>query len=43
MTIISHVVPTQYKPLKKLLLYFWEITDKRSKDGKLLPEIILLW
>lgn len=42
MTIIRYVLPTTYKPLKKLLLYFWEIIDKSDKNGKLLPEMILV-
>ena len=28
--------------LKKLVLYFWEVVDKRDAQGKLLPELILL-
>jgi coatomer subunit beta len=43
MSIIRFVVPTNNKPLKKLLLYYWEIVDKKSKDGKIKPELILVW
>jgi coatomer subunit beta len=43
MSIIRFVVPTTYKPLKKLLLYYWEIVDKKTKEGKIKPELILVW
>jgi len=43
MTIIRYVLPSSYKPLKKLLLYYWEVIDKHDKEGKLLPEMILMW
>lgn len=43
MTVIQYVVPSKSKPLKKLALMFWEIVEKTGKDGKLLPELILVW
>jgi len=42
MTIIRFVMPIDDKTIKKLLLLFWEITDKTSADGKLLHEMILV-
>lgn len=42
MTVIQYVVPSKFKPLKKLALMFWEIVEKIGKDGKLLPELILV-
>eukprot|EP01080_Neovahlkampfia_damariscottae_P004160 gene4160-7470_t len=42
MTVIRYVEPTEYKPLKKLLLYYWEVVDKKDKSGKLLPEMYLI-
>ncbi len=43
MTIIRYVVPLKNKHIKKLLLLYLEIIDKTSADGKLLPEMILIW
>eukprot|EP01119_Soliformovum_irregulare_P008401 TRINITY_DN2151_c0_g1_i1.p1 TRINITY_DN2151_c0_g1~~TRINITY_DN2151_c0_g1_i1.p1 ORF type:complete len:947 (+),score=306.48 TRINITY_DN2151_c0_g1_i1:94-2934(+) len=42
MTIIRFVMPIDDKTIKKLLLLYWEITDKTSADGKLLHEMILV-
>jgi coatomer subunit beta len=42
MTVIRYVEPTEFKPLKKLLLYFWEVVEKKDKAGKLLPEMYLI-
>jgi coatomer subunit beta len=42
MTVIQHVVPSPDHALKKLVLLYWELIDKRGPDGKLLPEMILV-
>eukprot|EP00276_Gloeochaete_wittrockiana_P009677 CAMPEP_0184646384 /NCGR_PEP_ID=MMETSP0308-20130426/3086_1 /TAXON_ID=38269 /ORGANISM="Gloeochaete witrockiana, Strain SAG 46.84" /LENGTH=962 /DNA_ID=CAMNT_0027076361 /DNA_START=108 /DNA_END=2996 /DNA_ORIENTATION=- len=41
-TIIRFVVPVGDNSLKKLLLLYFEIVEKTSPDGKLLPEMILV-
>lgn len=43
MFIIRFVVPSKNKPLKKLLLIYWEIAQKKNPDGKLKQEFILVW
>eukprot|EP00965_Chrysotila_dentata_P243261 6205327-Pleurochrysis_carterae.AAC.1 len=43
MTVIRFVVPSDDHKLKKLLLIYWEVVDKTGSDGKLLPEMILVW
>ena len=43
MTVIRFVVPSDNHKLKKLLLLYWEVVDKTGADGKLLPEMILVW
>jgi coatomer subunit beta len=43
MTVIRFVVPSRNHLLKKLCLLFWEAVDKYDADGKLLPEMILVW
>jgi coatomer subunit beta len=43
MTIIRFVMPVDDHQIKKLLLLFWEITDKTTAEGKLLTEMILVW
>ena len=44
MTVITFLVPVQTdnKPLKKILLFYWEIIEKLNKDGKLKEEMILV-
>eukprot|EP00096_Caligus_rogercresseyi_P016475 TRINITY_DN914_c0_g1_i3.p1 TRINITY_DN914_c0_g1~~TRINITY_DN914_c0_g1_i3.p1 ORF type:complete len:994 (-),score=266.26 TRINITY_DN914_c0_g1_i3:114-3095(-) len=42
MNIIRFVLPSQDHMIKKLLLIFWEIVPKKSADGKLLQEMILV-
>ncbi|KAI9217376.1 adaptin N terminal region-domain-containing protein [Blastocladiella britannica] len=42
MHVIRFVMPSGHKPLKKLLLLFWEIVPKHSADGKLKQEMILV-
>mmetsp|Transcript_429 Transcript_429/g.784 ORF Transcript_429/g.784 Transcript_429/m.784 type:complete len:946 (+) Transcript_429:33-2870(+) len=42
MTIIKYVLTTEYKPLKKLLLFFWEAVEKRTPKGELLPIMTLV-
>lgn len=42
MTIIRYIIPVEDHLIKKLVLYFWEVIDKRGTDGNLLPVIILI-
>ena len=42
MKVIQYVVPNDDKPLKKLLYLYLEAVEKRSPDGRLLPEMILI-
>eukprot|EP01104_Vermistella_antarctica_P008860 TRINITY_DN2254_c0_g1_i1.p1 TRINITY_DN2254_c0_g1~~TRINITY_DN2254_c0_g1_i1.p1 ORF type:complete len:988 (+),score=320.12 TRINITY_DN2254_c0_g1_i1:123-3086(+) len=41
-TVIKFAMPSKDKRIKKLLLVYWEVVDKRSEDNKLLPEFILV-
>jgi coatomer subunit beta len=43
MHIIRFVLPSKYKPLKKLLYFYYEICPKHEADGKLRQEMILVW
>ena len=43
MTVIRFCVPSDNHQIKKLLLIYWEVIDKTGPDGKLLPEMILVW
>jgi coatomer subunit beta len=43
MFVIRFVVPSKNKTLKKLLLIYWEIAQKKNPDGKLKQEFILVW
>jgi len=43
MSIIRFITPSKDHTLKKLLLLYWEVFDKKAPDGKLLPELILVW
>ena len=43
MTVIRFCVPCDKHQIKKLLLIYWEVIDKTGPDGKLLPEMILVW
>jgi coatomer subunit beta len=36
-------MPSKSKPLKKLLLIYWEICPKLNPDGKLKQEMVLVW
>mmetsp|Transcript_18225 Transcript_18225/g.50264 ORF Transcript_18225/g.50264 Transcript_18225/m.50264 type:complete len:959 (-) Transcript_18225:211-3087(-) len=42
MKVIQYVVPNEDKTLKKLLYLYLEAVEKRSADGHLLPEMILI-
>ena len=44
MTVITFLVPiqTDNKPLKKILLFYWEIIEKLNKDGKLKEEMFFV-
>ncbi|RKO89028.1 hypothetical protein BDK51DRAFT_39860 [Blyttiomyces helicus] len=43
MPIIQFALRDKSKPLKKLLLVYWEICPKTNPDGKLKQEMILVW
>ncbi len=43
MTVIRFIMTDRDKYLKKLLLLFWEVVEKTSPTGGLLPEMILVW
>lgn len=43
MHIIRFVMPSKYKPLKKLLYFYYEICPKLDAQGKLKQEMILVW
>jgi len=43
MHIIRFVMPSRYKPLKKLLYFYYEICPKLDAQGKLKQEFILVW
>lgn len=43
MHIIRFVMPSKYKPLKKLLYFYYEICPKLDSSGKLKQEMILVW
>lgn len=43
MHIIRFVMPSKYKPLKKLLYFYYEICPKLDVNGKLKQEFILVW
>ena len=43
MHIIRFVMPSKYKPLKKLLYFYYEICPKLDAAGKLKQEMILVW
>jgi coatomer subunit beta len=43
MTIIRFVMPLDDHEIKKLILVYLETVEKTNADGKLLPEMILVW
>lgn len=43
MFIIRFAMPLPDHELKKILMIFWECLPKKSQDGNLLPEMILVW
>jgi coatomer subunit beta len=43
MHIIRFVMPSKYKPLKKLLYFYYEVCPKLDATGKLKQEMILVW
>ena len=43
MHIIRFVMPSKYKPLKKLLYFYYEVCPKLDVNGKLKQEFILVW
>ena len=42
MTVIKYCLHTENNIIKKLLLLYWEVVDKKNKDGVLLHEMILV-
>jgi coatomer subunit beta len=42
MPIIRFVLPSKDRTIKKLLMLYWEVVDKKAADGKLLNEMILV-
>jgi len=42
MCVIKFCLHSENHQIKKLLLVYWEVVDKRSEDGKLLHEMILV-
>ncbi|KAL6053952.1 Coatomer subunit beta [Balamuthia mandrillaris] len=42
MTVIRFIMPCKDHTLKKLVLLYWEVVDKRDSSGKLLHEMILV-
>ena len=43
MHVIRFIVPSKNKTLKKLLLIYWEVSQKKNAEGKLKQEFILVW
>jgi hypothetical protein len=43
MPIIRFVLTSKDRTIKKLLMLYWEVVDKKAADGKLLHEMILVW
>lgn len=43
MPIIRFALPSKNRIIKKLLLIYWEVVDKKAADGTLLHEMILVW
>jgi len=43
MTVTQYTATNNDHYLKKLLLLYWEVIDKRGPDGKLKPEMIMFW
>jgi coatomer subunit beta len=43
MTVIRYCINEEDHELKKLLMLFWEVTKKHDINGKLRPEMILVW
>jgi coatomer subunit beta len=43
MTVIRFCINTKDKMLKKLIMLYWEVVEKFDSEGKLKPEMILVW
>ena len=43
MTVIRFVMPVDDHDIKRILLLYWETVEKTDAQGKLLPEMILVW
>ena len=43
MHVIRFVMPSKNKALKKLLLIYWEVCPRTDAEGKLKPEMRLMW
>jgi len=42
MSVIKYCLHSENHTIKRLLLFFWEVVDKKKSDGHLLPEMILV-
>jgi vesicle coat complex subunit len=43
MPVIKFCLNSDNHLIKKLLLLYWEVVDKKTKEGNLLHEMILVW
>ena len=43
MSVIRFVVPQKDHTLKKLLILYWDVVEKKNAQGQLLSEFILVW
>ena len=43
MSVIKYCLHSDNHIIKRLLLFFWEVVEKKKPDGHLLPEMILVW
>jgi len=43
MPVIKYCLHTENHTIKRILLIFWEVVEKKRPDGHLLHEMILVW
>lgn len=43
MPIIRFVLPSKDRVIKKLLMLYWEVVERKQPDGKLLSQMFLVW
>jgi len=43
MSVIKYTIHSENHTIKKLVLLYWEICEKKNNDGSLLHEMILVW